>query len=209
MKKQILVLAALFFSIAPSAFAQETSDAGGGGSSSIGFAANTYFDIYGYFGSGSSLVETSANNPSLNQYGIGMTWALNTGGFLSGFGMEYRYIDHASDFKPEDGSYKGERFIPVFLTIGFVTSPFVVKLDYEFVGDYILKNPTVSGAQVIYRNPGGYRLSIMYELWPNTLFGLSYEDVRYRDRLDTANGQIGLTKGFKLSNVAAVIGYAF
>lgn len=204
----VLVLSA---SMSFSALAQETSTPSPSTEGALFDGSQNFIEIYGFWGHTSAKVNRdSAEDPTLNEYGLGYTLGLPVFSlFMLGLGGEYRYLGQTSDVDQDLGNMGGQRWTPVFLSLGIPISTFFFKIDYFFTGEYRLDKPTYDQSHIVYGDPHGYRFSAyLYQIYGFAL-GLNYESIQFKSRLKLNSGVTQLSQPIKTQQIGAFASYLF
>jgi len=127
------------------------------------------------------------------QYGIGTTIGLGFYPFILGVSADKYLVNQMSDVKSPYGNRKGSRTNIFSLTIGLNIMSFILKADYQFMGNYNLDKKNIEGLEIKYETPKGLRfyLGMQFEFMPLAgKLGFFYESVDYEKEIVGANESI-------------------
>ena len=98
---------------------------------------------------------------------------------LVGAACDYRLINQHSEPTYNVGNYRGTRLIYASPYVGVFLGDAVLKFQYQFMGDYKLKNNTQSGSEMTYKKPTGFQGSLSYRVKKRWSIGMFYETVSF------------------------------
>ena len=158
-------------------------------------------------------------SPSLLSYGMGTVlggWLpINIPGLktFAGLLFDYRYFGQMSEVDPALGNFRGKYFQPLSPTVGAVFRDWLVRVDFEFLGNYQLLNKTTEGAEIAYTRPLGFRAAGFYTfkriLKKDIRVGLQYEELSFGRREITGFPNLQLDPKLSLSQLGIVLAYGF
>ncbi len=171
--------------------------------------ADLYLDASGFMGYTKSTDQDGADSPTLLQPGGGATLGWRFASLLIlGVSSDYRAINHMSDVTPQVGNRRGTRFNIVSPTLGIQAGKFLLKGDYQFLGNYKLGNQTVEGADMTFKSPSGFRASLAYALADHVYTGLYYETINFGKQEVSTGTEIELSKKLNVWQIGAVLTFS-
>jgi hypothetical protein len=169
-----------------------------------------HLDINGTWGYSSAKGQTVTSSTSLGQWTGGITIAPRLGDVIFiGLSSDFRSTAQYSDVSTFDGNFSGRRWNMASPTLGFRRSGFVVKFDYQMLGDYELRSKTADGASVKYTQPQGWRAALMYKMTGIIHVSGFYEGMTYGKKMDSSLGETTLSDKLKLSQFGVGLGLVF
>ena len=100
--------------------------------------------------------------------------------FLFGATSDYRMINQYSEPTKLVGNRRGKRFNLVAPFVGLITDRFLFKFNYQFLGDYVLSNPTAEGITMSYTDPTGFRGTALFRFNPYLASGVFFEYLQFK-----------------------------
>jgi hypothetical protein len=113
------------------------------------------------------------------QAGGGGTLGYKLGDFFFGGSGDFRMLNQYSEVTLEVGNVKGTTINIFSPTLGFATGPVLLKVDYQFLTQYIQSLPLPDGQKVSYEGPSGFRAGVHYKYTPALYFGGFYETLKF------------------------------
>lgn len=162
----------------------------------------TYAGIYGdldlFGGYTGTTVSAGATAPTLLQAGAGATLGLNFSDFIFGLSSDYRFINQYSTPTSDVGNRHGTRWNIASPTLGVMLGSFLLKADFQFLGNYNLGALASDGGTISCTNPMGYRVVLAYDFFSPVYIGAFYESVSFSNQNDSVSGNTTLSPTLQL-----------
>ncbi len=139
-----------------------------------------HFGFQGYGGYSSSSVPNGFDSPTLIQAGIGASLGFGFRRIMLGVVSDFRWISQVSAVTNGSGNRRGERFNLLSPSLFIFFNKAYLSIEFQKLGEYKLSNLTAEGAQVIYQDPIGARVTFAYTIGGRLYLGAYVESVLFR-----------------------------
>lgn len=154
--------------------------------------------------------ESVSESPTLLQWSGGITAApIFYDTVFVGLTSDFRYIGQYSDVVEQDGNFRGTRWNIASPTLGIKYSGFLLKFDYQVLGDYDLSENTFEGATFSFTEPKGFRGQVLYNVWEQLHLGVQYETLKFERFRDSERGEGEVSPALSLWQAGAVMAWVF
>lgn len=152
---------------------------------------------------------TTDNTPLLfsGSFGVTAGYWLHEDYFL-GFSSEFSFINQYSAVDAVVGNNRGTRWNILTPTLGWrVFNSIVLKIDFEFFGNYKLSNPLPGDQYISYTNPFGLKMTLSIPVINRVSVGLLFEYITFSKVENSVFGSTTLGTRFMLWQYGIAIGY--
>jgi len=139
-----------------------------------------HFGVQGFGGYSSSSVPSGFDGPSLIQAGIGASAGFGFRRIMIGVASDFRWISQVSAVTNGAGNRRGERFNLLSPALFIFFNKAYLSFEFQKFGEYKLTNLTPEGAQVVYQDPIGAKVTFGYTIGGRLYLGVYAEAVLFR-----------------------------
>lgn len=177
----------------------------------LGIERSLYMDLFLFSGyaefSHPNMSEAVAGAYS----GVGGSIGTKIGlGIFGGITFDYRYMGQTSTVDSNHLNLSSTRFMPFAPMLGFRHENYILKLDYQLVGNLDVSKALSDGSTMKLNHPEGFRLMFIFSKWLGFApVGLYYESVRFKEQSLSQSGVTQLSRTFDTWQFGGLINVLF